>query len=79
MAEGTELARPVMGRSASFQPNQTQRKRGKEGENLPSSQLSPKAHGAISGNSVHLKHVLGQIESNDSNLIHHLLLDVTPS
>ncbi len=71
MAKGEQLAAPMMGRCTCFHPDQAQRQRGKELQNLSAPKLSADQHCAISIGSVDLKYVCRQITSDDHNFLLH--------
>ncbi len=71
MAKGAKLAAPMMGRCTCFHPDQAWRQRGKELQNLGASKLSPDQHFAINIDSVELKYVLRQINTDGHNFLMH--------
>ena len=64
MSKGLQLARPMVRRGASLNPNQTRWKLLEERQHGAALQLAADDHLASSINSVHLKHRLGDVESD---------------
>ena len=68
MAQPDQLTRPMMRGRTCFHANQTRRQLGKIVEHLPAAQPNLRDRVALSINRVHLEHVLGDIQTDDTNL-----------
>jgi hypothetical protein len=71
VAKGKKLAAPMMGRFACFHPDQAWRQRGEELQDLSAPKLSPDQHFAIGIDSVELKYVLRQINTDGHYFLLH--------
>ena len=70
MTEPGKLTAPIVRRSAGFHRNSTRRLGCKELHHVTPAQSLPKDDGTSSIRSVHLKHLLSQIQTNRANLVH---------
>jgi hypothetical protein len=66
----SELARPVVRRCTRFQPNQTARNLAEERQNLRTPKLLAQNRRSLCIDSVHLKNMLRQVQSDRRNLAH---------
>jgi hypothetical protein len=71
MAKGEKLAAPMMGRCTCFHPDQARRQRGKELQNLSAPKLSADHHFAVGIDSVDMKYILRQIDTDGHNFLLH--------
>lgn len=71
MAKCTNFPAPIVRRGAGFHANQTRRQLGKELQNLGPAELATDDRLTLRIDGMDLKHVLGQIEADNNNLLGH--------